>query len=83
MDVVELYPNISHDEGLSALRKWLESRKEKNFSTDTIIDLVEVVLKMTYLHSEKKTLKQNWGTVIGTKIALPCSRTGRKYNERI
>ena len=38
---------------------------------------------MTYLHSEKKTLKQNRGTVIGTKITLPCSRTGRKYNERI
>ena len=45
MDVVGLYPNIPHEEGLSALRKRLETRKEKYVSTDTIIDLAEVVLK--------------------------------------
>ena len=45
MDVAGLYLNIPHDEGLSALRKPLESRKEKNVLRDTIIDLAEVVLK--------------------------------------
>ena len=45
MDVVGLYPNIPHEEGLSSLRKRLETRKEKYVSTDTIIDLAEVVLK--------------------------------------
>ena len=38
MDVAGLCPNIPHDEGLSALRKRLESRKEKYVSTDTTID---------------------------------------------
>ena len=44
MDAVGLYPNIPHEDGLSALRKQLETQKE-NVLTDTIIDLAEVVLK--------------------------------------
>ena len=46
MDVVELYLNILHEEGLSALRKGLASGKEKYVSTGTVIDLAEVVLKI-------------------------------------
>ena len=37
MDVVVLYPNISHGEGLSALRKRLDERDEKDVSTDTLV----------------------------------------------
>ena len=36
MYVAGLYPNILHEEGLSALRKRLETRKEKHVSTGTI-----------------------------------------------
>ena len=50
MDVVGLYPNIPHNEGLSALRKRLESQKEKYVSIGTIIDLAGVVLKTAHLH---------------------------------
>ena len=63
MDVVELYPNIPHEEGLSALRKRLDTRKEKYVSTDTIIDLAEVVLKNNIFTFGKKTLKQKRGTL--------------------
>ena len=73
MDVVELYPNIPHEEGLSALRKRLDTRKEKYVSTDTIIDLAEVVLKNNIFTFGKKTLKQKRGTAIGTKFAIPYS----------
>ena len=73
MDVVGLYPNIPHDEGLSTLRKQLESRREKYVSTGTIIDLAEVVLKNKIFTFEKKTLTQNRGTVIGIKFAPPYS----------
>ena len=45
MDVVGLYPNIPHEEDLSALRKQLEIQTEKYVSTDTIIDLAKVVFK--------------------------------------
>ena len=56
MDVVGLYPNIPHEEGLSALKKRLETRKEKYVSPDTIIDLAEV-LKNNIFTFRKNTLK--------------------------
>ena len=61
MDVVGLYPNKPHEDGLSALRKRLETRKEKYVSTDTIIDLAEVVFRNNIFTFEKKTLEQNTG----------------------
>ena len=46
MDAVGLYPNMPHEESLSVLREQLfKSRKEKYVSTDTNVDLPEVVLK--------------------------------------
>ena len=59
---------MTHEEGLPALRKRLETRKEKYVSTDTIIDLPEVVLKNKIFTFGKKTLTQKWRTAIGTKI---------------
>ena len=73
MDVAGLYPNIPHEEGLPALRKRRETRKEKYVSTSTIIDLAEVVLKNNTFTSGKETLKQNQGTVFGTRFAPPHS----------
>ena len=72
MDVVGLYPNIPHEEGLSALRKRLETRKENYVSTDTI-DLAEVVLKNNIFTFGKNKLKQKRGTAFGTKFAPPYS----------
>ena len=69
MDAVGLCPNIPPEEGLSALRKRLESRQEKYVSTDTVIDLAEVVVRNNIFTFGKKTLKQKRGTVIGTKLA--------------
>ena len=45
VDVVGLYPNIPHDEGLSALRKRLDLRQEKDVTTSIQVELAEVVLK--------------------------------------
>ena len=69
VDVVGLYPNIPHEEGLSALRKRLDNRMEKYISSDTLCDLAEVVLKNNIFKFGKKTLKQKRGTAIGTKFA--------------
>ena len=48
IDVAGLYPNIPLDEGLIALRKSLESRKDKKISTGFLTDLAECVLKNNY-----------------------------------
>ena len=73
MDVVGLYPNIPHEEGLPGLRKRLKMGKEQYVSIDTITGLAEVVFKNTIFTFRKKTLKQKRGTAIGTKFAPPYS----------
>ena len=73
MDVVGLYPNIPHEEGLSALRKRLNERDKKDVSTDTLAELVELVLKNNIFNFNEKTLKQKRRTAIGTNIAPPYS----------
>ena len=73
VDVVGLYHNIPHDEGLSTLQKRLELTREKKVSISTLVELAEVVLKNNVFTFGKKTLKQLRGTAIGTKFAPPYS----------
>ena len=71
VDVVGLFSNIPHDEDLSALRKRLDLRQEKDVTTSTLVELSEVVLKNSIFTFIEKTLKQKRSTVIGTKFAPP------------
>ena len=71
MDVVGLYPNIPHGEGLASLRRFLETRDNKQISSDTLTELAEVVLKNNIFEFDEKTFKQKRGTAIGTKFAPP------------
>ena len=73
IDVVGLYPNIPHEEGLSTLMKRLDNRMQKYISSDTLCDLAEVLLKNNTFKFGKKTLKQKRGTAIRTKFAPPYS----------
>ena len=73
MGGVGLYRNILHEEGVSALRNRLETRKGKYVSKETSIDLAEVVLKNNTFTFDKKTLKQKRGTAIVTNFAPPYS----------
>ena len=66
-----LYSNIPHDEGLIALRKYLESREDKAISTDSLMDLAECVLKNNVFEHDLSFFKQLGGTAIGTKMAPP------------
>ena len=71
MDVVGLYPNIPHGEGLASLPRFLETRDNKQISRDTLTELAEVVLKNNIFEFDEKTFKQKRGTAIGTKFAPP------------
>ena len=53
VDVVGLYPNIPHEEGLIAIRKALDARKDKTISTDSLIELAEYVLKNNIFEHDK------------------------------
>ena len=45
IDIVGLYPNIPHSEGLSSLQTFFNLRNNKQISSDTVIELAEIVLK--------------------------------------
>ena len=58
VDIFGLYPNILHDEGLSALRKRPDLRQKKDVTTSTLVELAQVLLKNNIFTFMKKTLKQ-------------------------
>ena len=58
IDVVGLYPNIPSEEGLRFLRNALKERSNKNVSTDTLIELAELVLQNNYFEVNEQYLKQ-------------------------
>ena len=71
IDVVSLYPNISHDEVLIAMRKDLDLLKGKIISTESLIELAECVLKNIIFEQNLSFYKQLRGTAISTKMAPP------------
>ena len=71
IDVVGLYPNIPHEEGLEALRKALDGREDKSISTETLIKFADIVLKNNFFEHNSKIYQQLKGTAIGTKFAPP------------
>ena len=71
IDVVGLYPNIPHKEGLEAIRKALNKREDQTISMDSLILLAECVLKNNVFEHNMRYFKQLNGTAIGTKFAPP------------
>ena len=69
IDVVGSYPNIPHELGLKAMRTFLDKRNDKSVSTQTLIDLAELVLKNNYFIHDEKIFKQIRGTAMGTRFA--------------
>ena len=47
IDVVGLYPNIPHKEGLASIRKHLENRENKEVTTDTLVELADYFQLLT------------------------------------
>ena len=69
IDVVGLYTNIPTDEGIEAMRKMLETRKDKTVKTSTLTELLEHVLKLNIFEFNSELCIQNIGTAMGTKAA--------------
>ena len=71
IDIAGLYPNIPHEEGLVSVRKFLDARTEKKVTTETSLELAEIILKNNIFQFNEKTLRQLKGTAIGTKFVSP------------
>ena len=57
VDIVGLYPNIPHKEGLSAFRKQLDNQIEKYIPSDELCDLAEGITKRNIFKCGKKNIK--------------------------
>ena len=71
IDVLGLYPNIPHKDELEAMQKALDKQEGQTISTDSLILLVEFVLKNNVFEHNMRYFKQLNGTAIGTKFAPP------------
>jgi len=69
VDVVGLYPNIPHSDGMEALKVALEQREDKSVSTESLLDLAKCVLENNVFEHNGEIYKQKQGTAIGTKMA--------------
>ena len=64
-DVRALYPSISHDIGLKALRE--DKREQKKIPTEELVQMAEFVLKNKFFEFNGQIKQQISGTAIGTK----------------
>ncbi|XP_048729663.2 uncharacterized protein LOC125647009 [Ostrea edulis] len=69
MDVASLYTNIPHDEGIEACKEVWNSRKHQKPSTDSLVELLEHVLKRNNFMFNGEHYLQVSGTAMGTKMA--------------
>ena len=70
MDIVGLYPNIPHGEGLASLYKFLETRENKQIFSDTLAELAEIVLKIIHLNLMKKLSNKNVEPLLERSLRL-------------
>ena len=70
-DVVGLYPSITHEAGLRALRESLDKQEKNCIPTEDLVTMGEFVLKNNFFEFNSKIKQQVLGTVIGTKFAPP------------
>ena len=71
IDVVGLYPNIPHKEGLEAIRKALDKPEDQTILTESLILLAQCVLKNNVFEHNLRSFKQLNRTATGTKFAPP------------
>ena len=69
LDVVSLYTNIPHADGIEACREAWDSRDIKDPPTETLVDLLKLVLQCNNFTFDNKHYLQVQGTAMGTKMA--------------
>ena len=57
MDVVGLYPSITHGEGLEAIRGALDSRTVPEVSIETLVELASLVLENNYFELNDRVFR--------------------------
>ncbi|XP_065064699.1 uncharacterized protein LOC135690932 [Rhopilema esculentum] len=71
LDVSSLYTNIPHTEGIKAARGHLNKRTLKTPPTETVCDLIDIILTNNNFEFNRQHFLQKQGTAMGTRIAPP------------
>ena len=66
-----LYPNIPNEVGLLFHKEALDKWQNKTVSTESLIELAELVLRNNYFEFNDRFKNQKEGTTIETKFAPP------------
>ena len=69
LDVSSLYTNIPTNEGIDACRKFLDQRTDKSVPTESICDLMRMILTMNNFVFNGEHFVQQHGTAMGTRMA--------------
>ena len=69
LDVSSLYTNIPTNEGIDACRKFLDQRTDKSVPTESICDLMRMILTMNNFVFNGEHFIQQHGTAMGTRMA--------------
>ena len=69
LDVSSLYSNIPHNQGIDACRHFLDTHPNKHIPTETLCDLLRMILTMNTLTFNQQHYLQIHGTAMGTKMA--------------
>ena len=80
IDVVGLYGNIPHDEGIECMKEALNRHADQSVSTMFLITLLTQVLKFNVFEFDLKLFVQMIRTAIGTRLALFHNRSNLPYN---
>ncbi|KAK3726201.1 hypothetical protein QZH41_002878 [Actinostola sp. cb2023] len=69
LDVSSLYTNIPHNDGINACNHFLSTRSDKTIPTNTLCDLIRMILTMNNFTFNNNNYLQIHGTAMGTKMA--------------
>ena len=69
MDVLSLYTNIKHEDGIEALKSWLKENGTNQEKSEFIGTLAKLVLTSNYFTFNRKMYLQKQGTAMGTRMA--------------
>ena len=71
-DVQSLYTNIPHELGITAIKYWLNKKRDQinsRFDTNFIIEALKIVLEENVFYFDGTYYRQIKGTAMGTKVA--------------
>ena len=71
-DVTSLYTNIPHDLGLTAVKYWIQEKRDEidsRFETNFILEATKIVLKENTFYFDGNNYRQINGTAMETKVA--------------